>query len=75
MTVSGCTNLRQRRHREKRIPAPWAQGIGDSFDMVAGARCEVQQRERAREFEIIPLTFTGLGTALVLAEAGASVID
>lgn len=57
----------------KRIPAPsslGAQGIRDSFEVVAGVRCEVQQRERPRELEIIPLTFVSQGVAMVLVGAG-----
>jgi hypothetical protein len=43
----------------------------DSFIVVAGTRCEVQQTERAREIEVIPLRFVGEGTGWVLAGAGA----
>jgi hypothetical protein len=73
MTVSGCTNLRQRRHRAIGIPDPYspeALGIGDSFKVVAGARCEVQQTDRAREIEVIPLRFAREGTGLVLVGVG-----
>ena len=58
----------------KRIPAPsslGAQGIGDSFKVAAGARCEVQQTDRAREIEVIPLRFAREGTGLVLVGVGA----
>lgn len=40
--------------------------------LVAGTRCEVQQRDGAREIEVIPLTFEGQGTAMVLAGIGPS---
>ncbi len=63
--VSGSGEL-----RVKRIPD--AQGIGDSFKVVAGARCEVQQRDGAREIEVIPLRFAGEGTGLVLVGAEAA---
>jgi hypothetical protein len=41
--------------------------------LVAGARCEVQQSERAREIEVIPLRFSREGTGWVLVGAGAPV--
>jgi len=53
----------------RRIPD--AQGIGDSSKVVAGTRCEVQQTDRAREIEVIPLRFAREGTGLVLVGVGA----
>lgn len=52
----------------KRIPD--ASGAGDSFYVVAGTRCEVQQTDRAREIEVIPLRFVAEGTGLVLVGVG-----
>lgn len=51
---------------------PDAQGIGDSFKVVAGARCEVQQTVRPQEIEVIPLAFTGQGRTMVLV--GAAIV-
>jgi len=57
--------------RTKRIPDAIPLGsIRDSFKVVAGIRCEVQQRDRAREIEVIPLRFSREGTGLVLVGAG-----
>jgi len=39
--------------------------------LVAGIRCEVQQTDRAREIEVIPLRFVREGTGWVLVGAGA----
>ena len=61
--VGGCGEL-----RTKRIPD--AQSIRDSFKVVAGTRCEVQQRDGAREIEVIPLRFVAEGTGLVLVGVG-----
>ena len=55
--------------RSKRIPD--ALSIRDSFKVVAGTRCEVQQRDGAREIEVIPLRFSREGTGWVLVGAGA----
>lgn len=40
-------------------------------DFIAEARYEVQKRNRPRESEVIPLTFTTRGSVLVLAGAGS----
>lgn len=40
------------------------------LDLVAGIRCEVQQTERAREIEVIPLRFVAEGTGWVLVGVG-----
>lgn len=58
--------------RTKRIPD--AQSIRDSFKVVAGTRCEVQQTDRARELEVIPLRFEGQGRTMVLVGAGEGTI-
>jgi len=59
-----------RRGRKKRIPD--ASGAGDSFYVVAGTRCEVQQTDSPREIEVIPLTFEGQGRTMVLVGIGPS---
>lgn len=41
--------------------------------VVAGTRCEVQQTDRAREIEVIPLRFVAEGTGWGLVGAGAPV--
>jgi hypothetical protein len=57
--------------RTKRIPDAIPLGsIRDSFKVVAGTRCEVQQTDRPRELEVIPLTFEGQGRTMVLVGAG-----
>ncbi len=61
-----------RRGRKKRIPD--ASGAGDSFYVVAGTRCEVQQTDSPREIEVIPLTFEGQGRTMVLVGAGTGTV-
>jgi hypothetical protein len=55
--------------RIKRLPVPEPRSTGSSFDMVAGVRYEAQQRNRVREPDVVPLSFTTRGTALVPAGA------
>jgi hypothetical protein len=42
-------------------------GMGVPIGLVAGALYEVQKRNRPRESEVVPLTFTTRGSVLVLA--------
>ncbi len=46
-------------------------GTPEGRGVVSAARCEVQQTDRAREIEVIPLRFAAEGTGWVLVGAGA----
>ena len=51
--------------RMKKLPAPDVPGTGSSFNLVAGARYEVQKRSLGRHTEIIRVKFKVRGGALV----------
>jgi len=53
--------------RIKKLPAPDLAGAGSSFVLVAGVRYEAQQRNRARETEVVRVRFTTLGSAWIPA--------
>lgn len=53
----------------KRLPEPDLAGTGSSFQVVAGARYEAQERKRARETEVVGVTFMATGGAFVPARA------
>jgi hypothetical protein len=54
------------RSQVKKLPAPEPTRHRELLKLGSGVRYEVQQRERGREIEVIPLRFEREGTGLVL---------
>ena len=64
LTVDGQS--RKGELRIERLPMPPSRGTGSSsFESLAGVRCGAQQRHRAGKPELVLLTFTTQGTALI----------
>jgi hypothetical protein len=49
----------------KKLPVSEPLGTGSSFELVAGARYEVQKRSLGREVEVVMVRFKVRGGALV----------
>jgi hypothetical protein len=65
LTVVGSTRTGE--IRMKKLPALESLSAGSSVESVAGVRCEARQSRRTQAPELILLTFTACGTALVPA--------
>jgi ABC-type tungstate transport system permease subunit len=49
----------------KKLPAPDLASTGSSFQVVAGVRYEAQQRNRAREVDVVRVRFASREKAFV----------
>ena len=63
LTIDGASQSGE--IRMKKLPAPDVPGTGSSFDLVAGARYEVQKRTLGRRTEVVRVRFKVSRGALV----------
>ena len=63
LTINGASQSGE--VRMKKLPVSEMPSTGSSFELVAGARYEVQKRNLGREVEVVKVRFTSKGGALV----------